>query len=54
VTEHEHVDECRNRNVNGAARTTAKPPKSTPTTATDSSVTSGESPIVFPMCGLTT
>ncbi len=40
--------------VNGTARMTASPPNSTPTTATDRSVTSGESPTVWPMRGLTT
>ncbi len=40
--------------VNGTARTTANRPNSTPTTVTDTSVTSGDSPTVCPTWGLTT
>ena len=40
--------------VNGTARITANPPNSTPTTATDRSLTKGYSSTVCPMCGLTT
>ena len=36
--------------VNGTARITANPPNSTPATATDRSVTRGDSPTVCPMC----
>jgi hypothetical protein len=37
--------------VNGTARMTASPPKSTPTTATERSVTRGDSPTVCPILG---
>jgi hypothetical protein len=49
VTEHEDVYEVATAEVTGAARITANPPNSTPTTATERSVTSGESPTVRPM-----
>ena len=39
--------------VNGTARITASPPNRTPTIETERSVTSGDSPTVLPMCGLT-
>ena len=38
--------------VNGTARMTASPPKSTPTTATDRSVTSGREPDRLPDAGV--
>ena len=45
------IDLC---DVNGTARITASPPNRTPTTATERSVTRGDSPTVLPMWGLTT
>jgi hypothetical protein len=54
VAEHEDVYSVATAEVNGTARITANPPNGTPTTATERSVTSGDSPTVRPMWGLTT